>query len=348
MSDTGPQPHQPKPQKLKAGDVPPQFVVVSWDGAAELVENPLLTRFRKVAQETGASMTLFLSGLYFLPESKRHLYHGPHHPVGASDINFLTDASIRATISGISAAWTEGHEIGTHFNGHFCGPTGVGKWSPADWHAEIKLAHSYVANWRTNTGFTDLPPLPFDYRKELAGSRTPCLEGGDNLRTAARDLGWRYDTSKTATQAWPQKDKGLWDMSLQSIPFPGHDFSVLSMDYNMMFNQSRTTKGAAAMRPTWRKQAAAAYLAGFERAHQSNRAPLVIGNHFENWNGGIYMDAVEDVMRAVAKVKDARMVSFRQLCDWIEAQDPAVIRKLQALNVGQKPPGGWDEYLQLT
>ncbi|MGW2874468.1 hypothetical protein ACWDCZ_40560, partial [Kitasatospora sp. NPDC001225] len=25
-------------------------------------------------------------------------------------------------------------------------------------------------NWRTNTGFTDLPALPFDYRKELISS----------------------------------------------------------------------------------------------------------------------------------------------------------------------------------
>ena len=348
MSDTGPQPGLYKPKKLKKGDVPPQFVVVSWDGAAELVDNPLLSRFRKVSRETGAHMTLFLSGIYFLPESKKTLYHAPHHKPGATDINFLPDDCVHATIKGIGESWTEGHEIGTHFNGHFCGPTGGSTWSPSDWGSEIEQARSFVANWRTNTGSHDLPPLPFDYDKELIGGRTPCLEGGDNLRTEASKLGWRYDTSKSTLQMWPKKDKGLWDMSLQSIPLAGTRFQVLSMDYNIMFNQSKVTKGNPAMHATWRKQAVDSYMAGFNRSYEGNRAPLVIGNHFEGWNGGIYMDAVEEVMRKVAAHKDAKMVSFRELCDWMDAQDPKVVKKLQALAPGETPPGGWDEYLELT
>ena len=103
---------------------------------------------------------------------------------------------------------------------------------------------------------------------------------------------------------WPKKDKGLWDMSLQSIPLAGTRFQVLSMDYNIMFNQSKVTKGNPAMHATWRKQAVDSYMAGFNRSYEGNRAPLVIGNHFEGWNGGIYMDAVEEVMRKVAAHKD--------------------------------------------
>jgi len=48
--------------------------------------------------------------------------------------------------------------------------------------------------------------------------------------------------------------------SMPSIPFPGHKFEVISMDYNMTYNQSRTTNGDPDQRPTWRPQAKDAYL----------------------------------------------------------------------------------------
>ncbi|MEU2779773.1 hypothetical protein ABZ646_44885, partial [Streptomyces sp. NPDC007162] len=239
-ADTGAQPHQPKASRLAAGAKPPQFVVFSWDGAGEL-SNQLFSRFRKVAADHGAKMTFFLSGIYTLPEAKKDLYRPPRHAVGASAIGYLADRHIHATLQQVRAAWLEGHEIGTHFNGHFCGSDGVRNWSPAEWRSEIDQAVDFVTKWKTNTGFTDLEPLPFDYRKELVGSRTPCLEGQANLLPTAAALGWKYDASSPGgLQIWPGKVQGnrIWDFPLQSIPFPGHSFQVLSMDYNMMYNQS--------------------------------------------------------------------------------------------------------------
>jgi hypothetical protein len=344
--------HQPRQlpiRRLAPGQTPPQFVVISWDGAGETGSH-LLSRFRSVALDIGATMTLFLSGIYMVPRQHRSLYSGPHHTPGASAIPFFSDSQVHATIEGIGQAWLEGHEIGTHFNGHFCGKGGVREWSVADWLDEIGQAQRFVATWRTTTGFTDLPPLPFDYGTELIGGRTPCLEGSTNLQRAAARLGWRYDTSATGIQTWPHKVQGLWNLPLQSIPFPGHHFQVLSMDYNFMANQSVvgkrvSTNGSPALRPTWRAQAKGAYLAGFDRAHGGNRAPLVIGNHFEQWNGGIYMDAVEDAMRVMASAPDTHLVSFRQLVDWLDAQDPAVLARLRTLGIGQAPTGGWADFL---
>ncbi|MFI5683329.1 hypothetical protein [Streptomyces sp. NPDC051636] len=183
-ADTGAQPHQPKAARMKAGTRPPQFVVFSWDGAGE-VSNKLFSRFREVAADHDASMTFFLSGIYTLPESKKHLYHPPRHAVGASAIGYLADRHIHATLQQLRSAWLEGHEIGTHFNGHFCGADGVRNWSGAEWRSEIEQAVRFVTEWKTNTGFTHLDPLPFDYRKELIGGRTPCLEGQANLLPTA-------------------------------------------------------------------------------------------------------------------------------------------------------------------
>jgi hypothetical protein len=342
-SDTGPQPRQPAAEKLKAGEEPPQFVVFSWDGAGTAA---LFARFRALAKELNGSMTFFLSGIYLLPRSKRMLYHPPQHPVGASAIGYLSDNSIHGTISQLGPAWHEGHEIGTHFNGHFCGPDGVMKWSPSDWDSEIDQAVSFVSNWRTNTGFTDLPTLPFDYRRELIGGRTPCLQGQKNLLRADRVQKWKYDSSGTGTQVWPKQwANGLWKLPMQGIPFPGHSFEVISMDYNMMYNQSKTTQGDPAMHPTWKRQARDAYLAGFRRAYHGNRAPLIIGNHFENWNRGIYMDAVTEAALEMAKNPAVRFVSFRQLVAWLEAQDADVLRRLRSLSVGEAPKGGWSALL---
>ncbi|MFI2616460.1 MULTISPECIES: hypothetical protein [unclassified Streptomyces] len=341
---TGAQPHQPgKPVPLEPGETPPQFVIFSWDGAGE-VGNGLFPRFLKLAEDHGAHMTFFLSGLYLLPESKKRLYRPPNNAVGASDIGYLTDGHIKDTLKYVRQAWLEGHEIGTHFNGHFCTGTGtVANWTSAQWQDEIDQAKSFVKKWRTNTGWSDLPPLPFDYDKELVGGRTPCLLGQDNLLPTAKKLGWRYDASSPGgRQRWPEKKMGVWDLPLQAVPFPGHSFEVLSMDYNILANQSQnSTKAPPHNYPGWRKQATEAYIAGFKRAYESNRAPFFIGNHFEEWNGGIYMDAVEEALKHIAGKKDVRLVSFRQFVDWLDVQDPKVLKQLQGLDVGQAPAGGW-------
>ncbi|WP_133742411.1 hypothetical protein [Actinorugispora endophytica] len=344
-SDTGPQPNQPVVDTLDRTKAPPQFVIISWDGAGELSDG-LFARFLEVARRNGAWMTFFLSGLYFLPEHRKNLYRPPGHPVGASDIAYLSEESVHRTIRHIDLAWRAGHEIGTHFNGHFCGPRGVRLWGAADWASEIEQAVRFVMNWKTNTGFTDLPPLPFDYRRELVGARTPCLLGQDNLLPTAAKLGWKYDASSPGgLQVWPRRRGGLWDFPLQSIPMPGSGFEVLSMDYNIMFNQSETSTKDKSRHRAWGGQALGTYLAGFERSYSGNRAPLFVGNHFERWNGGIYMDAVERFMDGVGGERDVRMVSFRQFTDWINAQDPAVVERLATLGVGQRPEQGWAEFL---
>ncbi|MFI1162060.1 hypothetical protein ACH4UM_00245 [Streptomyces sp. NPDC020801] len=353
---TGKQPFQPaKPEPLEPGQTPPQFVIFSWDGAGE-VGNGLFPRFLDLAKQHGAHMTFFLSGLYLLPESKKRMYNPPNNPRGASDIGYLTDEHIKATLTNVRRAWLEGHEIGTHFNGHFCGESrgSVKWWTPQQWQSEIDQAKAFVKQWRTNTGWHDLPSLPFDYDKELAGGRTPCLLGQGNLLPTARKLGWRYDASSPGgIQVWPVKKLGIWDLPLQQIPFPGRKFEVLSMDYNMMANQSlNSTKAPAYNYPGWRQQSAQAYIQGFERAYKTNRAPLFIGNHFEHWNGGIYMDSVEEAFKHIAREKekgaDVRLVSFRQFVDWMDAQKPEVLAKLHTLGVGQQPAGGWKEFLKDT
>ncbi|GHE54351.1 hypothetical protein [Streptomyces capitiformicae] len=342
---TGVQPHLRRPERMKPGQRPPQFVIFSWDGAGEDGQR-LFSHFREVARANGATMTYFLSGVYLLPDEKRDLYRPPQHSPGRSDIGFNDLRGIKDTVGQLRGAWLEGNEIGTHFNGHFCGKGGgVGEWSVEEWKSEIAQAKAFVRAWKTNTGTKEAEPLPFDYDKELIGGRTPCLEGRKNFMRAARELDFRYDTSGVNNQVWPDKEDGLWDLSMQLVPVPGHAYETLTMDYNFYMNQSGARTGKPAKRERWGDQFRDGLLAGFERAYQGNRAPLIIGNHFESWNGGVYMRAVEETIEAVCGKPEVRCVSFRQLADWLDAQDPKVLGRLRTLDVGESPKQGWKTFL---
>ncbi|MGP3999629.1 hypothetical protein [Streptomyces sp. 8N706] len=345
-ADTGRQPNQPAVQRLRPGERPPQFVVFSWDGAGEDSQK-LFSHFRAVGKKYNAKMTYFLSGVYMLPDEKRKIYDPPRHSRGASAIGFNDTEGIKATLAQMREAWQEGNEIGTHFNGHFCGTDGgVGTWSSEEWKNEIEQAESFVKKWRTNTGLKNEKPLPFDYSKELVGGRAPCLEGQKNLIPAAKRMGFRYDASSSGgRQVWPNKIDGIWDFPLQEVPMPGRAFETLAMDYNFLANQSGTVQGDPSRHEAWGKQMRDGLLAAFQRAYNGNRAPLFIGNHFESWNGGTYMRAVEDTIKTVCPQEGVRCVTFKQLTDWLDAQDPQVLDRLRTLGVGEKPKGGWPSFL---
>ncbi|WP_329409415.1 hypothetical protein OG802_10615 [Streptomyces sp. NBC_00704] len=337
-SYTGPQKGQLKPVPLKPGEKPPQFVVFSWDGALQ-GDDGLFEHYRKMGEQYNADMTFFLTGIYLLPKSKKDLYAPPQHPVGSAAISFPTDEHIRTTLEQLGEAWKEGNEIGTHFNGHFCGAKGGGFWSVDEWKSEIDQFYKFVENWKTNTGYKDIPPLPFDFKKEVTGGRAPCLEGQANLLKAAKAYGWRYDASSSGDfQIWPAKKDGLWDFPLQALPYDGGKYQGLSMDFNFLANQSDgEPTGDPAKYPQWEQQTLDAYMAGFNRVYYGSRAPLFIGNHFEEWNGGIYMKAVDEVIKNVCVKKDVKCVSFKELSDWMDVQSPATLERLRSLDPAQNP-----------
>ncbi|MEU8501122.1 hypothetical protein ACIP46_22955 [Streptomyces lavendulae] len=337
-SNTGPQPGQLKPEKLKPGEKPPQFVVFSWDGALE-GDDHLFSHFRQVAKDSKAHMTFFLTGIYLLPDGKKMLYRPPQHAQGASAISYPTVPHVKTTLEQLRGAWADGDEIGSHFNGHFCGPKGGGDWSVDEWKSEIDQQYSFMKNWKTNTGFAKEAPLPFDPDREMVGGRAPCLEGQKNLLTAIKPYGWRYDASSSGDfQMWPSKQQDIWNFPLQLVPLQGKESQVLSMDFNFLYNQSGdSTQGDPTKFASWQAQTRMSYLNGFNRVYNGSRAPMFIGNHFEDWNGGIYMKAVEDVMRDVCPRQEVRCVSFRELADWLDVQDPKVLAQLRMLDPAQAP-----------
>ncbi|WP_344603612.1 hypothetical protein [Sporichthya brevicatena] len=310
------------------GGEPPQFIVVSFDGGGSI---PAWQRWRTLASQVDASMTFFLTGTYLVPEQKAYLYRPPGKRQGASEVGFAAAENVRPRMEQIRAARAEGHEIGTHYNGHFCGSTGVQRWSTADWLSEIRQFNSFLDNWRVNNNATDVRPLGWD-SGVIQGGRTPCLEGNRSAMYPAMVAnGYRYDTSNSGSLRWPRKmANGMWDIPQQSLRMAGTGTSVLSMDYNFFERQSGAVNGAASRRPAWYSQVLNTYRNAYKAVYNGNRAPLILGAHFNTWNGGIYADALYDFVKETCTKPNTRCVSFVELIDWMESQPASVLAKLQA------------------
>ena len=286
---------------------PPQFVVVSFDGSggAEMFEY-----WRAVARRVHAHFTFFVSGVYLVDRAHHLRYRPPRHERGRSDIGFAPDAAFaEETLAQVASAYGEGHEIGTHFNGHFCAPYAgnVDQWSAANWSDELDQFDELMFSGHG---------LPFG-PDEVVGSRTPCLQG--NLRLLYPVLarrGFRYDASSVALLgAWPWRAGGIWSVPLLELPFVGHTFRVVSMDYNFLANQLGSD--AVAERELY-----LTFRAAFRRSYRGNRAPLSIGFHFETWHHGAYDRALSRFLTESCRLRDVRCVSMRELVAWLDLRFP--------------------------
>lgn len=290
--------------------------------------------WRSVADRARAHFTFFVSGVYLLDEARRTVYHPPRHSPGNSDIGFAQRegnrsavAMVQGMLQQIAAAYWEGHEIGTHFNGHFCAPYNgnVDEWTRDDWRRELRQFDRLLFGVSANNHLRPPVHLPFS-RDEIIGGRTPCLQG--NLRVLYPVLarrGFRYDASQVAPLGeWPRRELGLWSAPLLEIPFVGHTYRVVSMDYNFLADQT----GVPA--PSIERDTFLSLRQAFFASYFGNRAPLSIGVHFETWNSWAYDHAVTRVLLGVCRLAEVRCVSYRELVDWLDAQPPGLLRRARA------------------
>jgi hypothetical protein len=320
------------PTRLAAGARPPQFVIVSFDGAGS---HEKWQYWRSVGDAAGARFTGFLSGVYLVDAAHRNAYRGPGHRAGRSALGYWFDAGqVRHLVDDLNIAWSRGYEIGTHFNGHFCASDrpGADDWSTSDWNDELDQFFGFYERYRSIDHLPDAPALVAP-RESVRGARTPCLEGRPaKLLPALRQHGFSYDSSQVATGiGWPPKTPaGLWEFPLAYVPLAGTGSGVVSMDYNFWVKQTGnppSTRDPIADSD----QVLRTYRAMYRAAYDGNRAPLVLGNHFNDWNGGAYREALTAFVKETCRRQDTHCLPYRDVVRWMEAQDPAVLARLQAL-----------------
>jgi hypothetical protein len=292
---------KPKPRPKRVPARPPQFIVVSFDGSGGA---RLWQYWRGVARQAHAHFTFFVSGVYLLDWVHHDAYAPPEKPRGDSAIGFAPNAAwIAAMRRQMALGYREGNEIGTHYNGHFCGPGGVSTWSARDWSRELDQFERLLFRRK----------VPFG-PQEVVGGRTPCLEGDlDKLYPVLARRGFRYDASHTALLgAWPTRRFGIWSVPLLELPFIGHTFRVVSMDYNFWANQF----GEPATRienETYRT-----FWNAFRASYLGKRAPLSLANHFETWDSWAYDHALTRFLLRACRLPEVRCTTIRTLVDWLD------------------------------
>lgn len=321
------------PKKLAPGQQPPQFIVLSFDGAGW---HEKWQFWHSIAQRVPLRFTGFLTGLYLLDEQHKTYYHGAGHLPGHSSLGaWNTPAEVVQEVKDLNTAYALGDEIGTHFMGHFCddNPPGATQWTTADWDSDLDQFFDVLRNYQKIDGIPGMPTLkvPAD---SIKGERTPCLEGRpDQLFPALRQHHFLYDSSPDRPGlAWPKKVNGVWRMGMADFPLAGTNHRVITMDYNFWYAQEHASSNVSPAKSKQdSQQILQTYMNMYNAAYKGNRAPLILGNHFEEWNNNAYTNALAQFALKVCGQPNTHCVPFIDVVRWMQKQDPSVLAHLQAL-----------------
>nr|WP_024332708.1 hypothetical protein [Gordonia hirsuta] len=318
---------------LAQGQKPPQFILFSFDGVGVSKNWDL---FLDTADQVDARFTALMTGLYFLTDQARTKYRGPRHRPGEAAIGFGgTKADVVEQIEYLNRTWYDGHEMGTHFVGHFCaGTRHPGKdWTTADWNHELDQFFSLMVHWRQNTGITTGPDLAFG-PDVVKGGRTQCLEGTPKtLFPALRQHHMTWDSSMDAHKPgifWPTKERGIWEFPIPYVYSPALKHKQTALDYNFWYTYNGAKNDPKAA-PKLRRIVKQSYDYMYRRAYEGNRAPLVIANHFNDWSGNAFNPGTADFMREACVRPETVCATYLDVIAWMEAQDPAILAELQKL-----------------
>ncbi|AZI57283.1 polysaccharide deacetylase [Nakamurella antarctica] len=319
--------------KLKPGEKAPQFIIFSFDGVGS---SEKINAFMDAAAPTNSRMDGFLTDLYLLTDDKADLYTAPGGTKGKAAAGFGGDAAeVIKRVNDLNKFYALGNEVGTHYNGHFC-ELGA-NWSTDQWNNEIDQAMDFFQNWKKLDNLPDAPDLAIPV-SEIKGGRTPCLAGRfDQLTPAWKKHGWTYDSSgenKFTGIAWPQQEDGIWQFPIPTVYSPGFDVPgwknplVKAMDYNFWAKFNNAVNDPSSQ-PQMTKIVADTYSYMYDQAYNGNRAPVIVANHFNNWNGNSFNPAALQFMSEKCGQPDTYCATFGDVISWMQLQDPAVLKSLQ-------------------
>ncbi len=317
----------------RAVERPEQFVLLSFDGS---YDNSFWKTSLARAAEYGAHFTYFASGPYFLRTSEKNQYIHPEFGAGRSAIGFgSTPNAIIRRVGWVNRAYREGHEIGSHVNGHYQGGS---KWTLEQWESEFKqfygLFFGVFANNGITSGFGPDSTLesPFLFGSdEIIGYRAPFLETNPSMYQVMRDYRYRYDASQVTVRQdyWPEKRDGIWNFPLSRVTLAGTGRRTISMDYNIYFSHSNAQEDLANS-DFYEKQTYETLKAYFENNYYGNRAPVHIGFHFESWNGGAYMRAFYRLTQEMCSMPEVKCVTYRDLVGFMDSTTASQIAQYRA------------------
>lgn len=297
-------------------DRPPQFIAIAFDNCTELERWQELSDFAADMNREGdrVHFTFFVSAVNFIAQQNRGVYQGPRQPRGASSINFGgSTEDVKRRVGYVNVLHASGHEIASHAVGHFDGRL----WSQSDWEREFRSFETVLAGIAQNNGFDADVKLAFPL-SDIVGFRAPYLATSAGLYTVLKARKFRYDASDdSAADAWPEKINGVWRFNLARLKLANSSRATLSMDYNFFVAQSGATVDPRRF-VFFRDQILQTYLNYFRANYTGNRAPLHVGHHFFDYQGGAYKEALKTFARTVCGLPEVRCVTYKALADFMD------------------------------
>jgi hypothetical protein len=295
---------------------PPQFIAIAFDNCTELERWQEWSDFAAEMNRDGDRLhfTFFVSAVNFIAQPSRHVYEGPRQSRGTARIAFGgTPDDVKRRVVFANALHAAGHEIASHAVGHFDGRS----WSQAEWDREFRSFEAVLNGIAQNNGLDSDVKLTFPV-SDVAGFRAPYLATSAGLYAVLKDRKFRYDTSDdSAADAWPEKIDGVWRFNLARLKVANSSRATLSMDYNFFVAQSGA-KADPRRFAYFRDQILQTYLDYFRTNYTGNRAPLHIGHHFFDYQGGAYKEALKTFARSVCGLPEVRCVIYKALADFMD------------------------------
>src|SRR5262249_23742914 len=231
----------------------------------------------------------------------------------------------------------KGCEFGSHAVGHF--HADQEQWDGADWASEFRSYNALLNNIAHNNGLPG--DAGFDFSSTaLMGFRAPFLEVGRDLSSTLSHNNYWYATSVDGdADSWPVKDaNGIWSFNLASIPVAGYDKMTLSMDYNFLALQSGEKDDPDPNNwPRYRQEMFDAYMNYFKKNYEGNRAPVHIGHHFAEYQGGAYKQALMAFAKTVHRIPEVKCVNYSELRDFLESWSAGELDAYQRGDFKNKP-----------
>jgi hypothetical protein len=282
----------------------PQFVILSFDGSRSLPMWQQTLDFARQERLKGLTIeyTYFVSGVYFLTYSNKDIYTAPGQKTGESKIGFATnEQEVENRLKLINQALTDGHEIGSHLNGHF---PGASKWSTKDWENEFSF-------------FKKVSPS-----KEVVGFRAPNLEKNSYVWPVMAKYGYKYEAGNPGkSNEWPTNVDGIWRFILPAIKLQGTSKFPLAMDYNIYVTQTNGQDIYKRNSLEWQKaldNTVGSLMDYFNNNYTTNRAPVVFAVHFSEWNDGLYWEAMKRFADKVCGKDEVECTTYASVVKYME------------------------------
>ena len=305
------------PKKLQPGEKPPQFIIVSFDGVGW---HEKWQHWFDVGKQVPFRFTGFLSGTYMLSDETKMAIPGTG-PQRREIVDQLEQRGRpadrdRGPQPGLRRGQRDRHPLQRPFLRRRQ-PSG-NQWTTDDWNNELDQFFALVKNVKANNPGVTMPDLAFD--GSVGQGRANPLPGGPRRGSVPGADRAQHDLRLVVHQdrhLLAEAVAAVQDLAVRHghLPDQRHrqaaDHHGLQLLLHAAQREQRRRHARRSRMPT-RPRCKATYDDMFNATFNGNRAPLVLGNHFNAWNNNAYETALTNFVLEKCGQPDVQCVPFQR------------------------------------